>query len=92
MAVTPTSEDSEITVVYGKAPDKSRKPNQPAQPEKPGQIDYQGQPQEIPSASAETRNKLPQTGDDNDSALAAGFIGLTSLLAMLGLGKKRKQD
>lgn len=92
MAVTPTSEDSEITVVYGKAPDKSRKPNQPAQPEKPGQIDYQGQPQEIPSASAETRNKLPQTGDDNDSALATGFIGLTSLLAMLGLGKKRKQD
>ena len=78
--------------MYGKAPDKSRKPNQPAQPEKPGQIDYQGQPQEIPSASAETRNKLPQTGDDNDSARAAGFIGLTSLLAMLGLGKKRKQD
>ncbi len=41
-------------------------------------------------ANAAAQNKLPQTGNkDSRSALAAGFIGLAGLLALLGLRKRK---
>ncbi|MFR0514756.1 mucin-binding protein [Limosilactobacillus mucosae] len=70
-------------------------PVQPQSPAVPDQTTPANQPAESSAASEAKSATLPQTGNDENEATAAaglGLAGMSSLLALLGTRKKRRED
>ena len=70
-------------------------PVQPQSPAVPDQTTPANQPAESSAASEPKSATLPQTGNDENEATAAaglGLAGMSSLLALLGTRKKRRED
>lgn len=92
LLVTPDSKDSELTVSYHKLVTKPTV--KPQTPQKPAaytskvQISQVSQPVTATQPKSEPQQELPQTGNDNEAALATGFMGLLLAIGSLGFGKK----
>ncbi|MFR0610564.1 mucin-binding protein [Limosilactobacillus mucosae] len=70
-------------------------PVQPQSPAVPDQTTPANQPAESSAASEAKSATLPQTGNDENEATAAaglGLAGMSSLLALFGTRKKRRED
>ncbi|MFR0645648.1 mucin-binding protein, partial [Limosilactobacillus mucosae] len=70
-------------------------PVQPQSPAVPDQTTPANQPAESSAASEAKSATLPQTGNDENEATAAaglGLAGISSLLALFGTRKKRRED
>ena len=90
MLVTPDSKDSELTINYHKLVAKPTVKRQAIQKPTEKAINVQ-QPQAsqlVIQSKSESRQELPQTGNDNETALASGFMGLLLVIGSLGFSKK----
>lgn len=92
LLITPDSKDSEVTISYHKL---SEKPTVKLQaPQKPTEAILRvrqpqtSQPGVVTQPKSEPQQELPQTGNDNETALTSGFIGLLLAIGLLGLEKK----
>lgn len=92
LLVTPESKDSEVTISYHKLVTKPTV--KPQTPQKPAayapkvRISQVSQPVVATQSMREPQQKLPQTGNNNEAALATGFMGLLLAIGSLGFGKK----
>ena len=93
---TPTTPDTPSTPTTPTTPSTPTMPSEPAQPQTP--VSPAGQGQATPTSAKTEAAKaatLPQTGNNqNETAAAAGLglAGLSSLLALFGTHKKRRED
>ena len=93
---TPTTPDTQSTPTTPTTPSTPTMPSEPAQPQTP--VSPSGQGQATPTSAKTEAAKaatLPQTGNNqNETAAAAGLglAGLSSLLALFGTHKKRRED
>ena len=90
LLVTPDSKDSELTINYHKLVAKPTVKRQAIQKPTEKAINVQ-QPQAsqlVIQSKSESRQELPQTGNDNETALASGFMGLLLVIGSLGFSKK----
>lgn len=93
MLVTPDSKDSELTINYHKLVAKPTVKRQAIQKPTEKAINIQqsqaSQPVFVIQSKSESRQELPQTGNDNETALASGFMGLLLVIGSLGFSKKK---
>ena len=93
---TPTTPDTPSTPTTPTTPSTPTMPSEPEQPQTP--VSPAGQGQATPTSAKTEAAKaatLPQTGNNqNETAAAAGLglAGLSSLLALFGTHKKRRED
>ncbi|MFR0618263.1 mucin-binding protein [Limosilactobacillus mucosae] len=105
-SVTPADPTTDTPVPYTKneTPTTPATPTNPSEPTTPGtpvspavpdQTTPANQPAESSAASEVKSATLPQTGNSENEATAAaglGLAGMSSLLALLGTRKKRRED
>ncbi|MDC2838382.1 YSIRK-type signal peptide-containing protein [Limosilactobacillus mucosae] len=105
-SVTPADPTTDTPVPYTKneTPTTPATPTNPSEPTTPGtpispavpdQTTPANQPAESSAASEAKSATLPQTGNDENEATAAaglGLAGMSSLLALFGTRKKRRED
>lgn len=92
LLVTPESKDSEVTISYHKLATKltvnPQTSQEPAAYTPKVQISQVSQPVVATQPKSEPQQELPHTGNDNEAALATGFMGLLLAIGSLGFGKK----
>lgn len=92
LLVTPESKDSEVTISYHKLvtqPTVNPQTSQePAAYTPKVQISQVSQPVVATQPKIEPQQELPHTGNDNETALATGFMGLLLAIGSLSFGKK----
>lgn len=92
LLVTPDFKDSEVTINYHKLAavptDKLQVSQGPTEKILNVQQPQLSQPVVATQLQSEPQQKLPQTGNDNETVLASGFMGLLLAIGSLGLGKK----
>lgn len=90
--VTPDSTDSEVVISYQKLPTRNDKIVDNATTTPNNQPETTKVQQSITTSQQSNRNNqsvLPQTGNNTDSALTTGFLGLLLAIGSIGLGKKK---
>ncbi|UXC69748.1 LPXTG cell wall anchor domain-containing protein [Limosilactobacillus vaginalis] len=92
LLVTPESKDSEVTISYHKLATKPtvnpQTSQEPAAYTPKVQISQVSQPVVATQPKIEPQQELPHTGNDNETALATGFMGLLLAIGSLSFGKK----